>query len=39
MFMQTFMERIEVYSQPGQGTTVLLHKTLPAGEQKIDEVG
>ena len=39
VFMQTFMDRIEVYSQPGQGTTVLLHKTLPAGEQKIDEVG
>ena len=39
VFMQTFMDRIEVYSQPGQGTTVLLHKTLPAGEQTIDEVG
>ena len=39
VFMQTFMDTIDVQSQPGEGTTVTLYKQLPAGAQKIDEVG
>lgn len=39
VFMQTFMDSIEVFSQVNRGTTVVLHKLLPAGQQQIDEVG
>ena len=39
VFMQTFMDQIEVISAPGQGTTVVMHKLLPATEQQIDKVG
>lgn len=39
VFMQTFMDQIEVLSEPGKGTKVVMYKLLPAGEQQIDEVG
>lgn len=39
VFMQTFMDNIEVFSELGKGTTVVMHKLLPANEQQIDEVG
>lgn len=39
VFMQTFMDQVEVISEPGQGTTVVMQKQLPAGEQQISEVG
>lgn len=39
VFMQTFMDHVEVYSEPGKGTTVVMQKQLPAGEQQISEVG
>ena len=39
VFMQTFMDHVEVLSEPGKGTTVILEKKLPIGEQQIDEVG
>ena len=39
VFMQTFMDHIEVFSTPGEGTTVIMQKLLPATEQQIDEVG
>lgn len=39
VFMQTFMDHIEVFSTPGEGTTVVMQKLLPATEQQIDEVG
>lgn len=39
VFMQTFMDTIDVQSKLGEGTTVTLHKQLPAGAQQIDEVG
>lgn len=39
VFMQTFMDRIEVSSQPGQGTTVVMHKLLPVSAQTMGEVG
>ncbi len=39
VFMQTFMDDIEVFSEPGKGTTVIMQKQLPAGEQHMSEVG
>lgn len=39
VFMQTFMDHIEVFSTPGEGTMVIMQKLLPATEQQIDEVG
>ena len=39
VFMQTFMDRIEVVSAPGQGTTVTMYKQLPASVQPVSEVG
>lgn len=39
VFMQTFMDKVEVYSEPGKGTKVTLQKLLPAEAQKIGEVG
>lgn len=39
VFMQTFMDQIEVISELGKGTKVIMYKLLPAGEQQIDEVG
>lgn len=39
VFMQTFMDHVEVVSQLGQGTTVVMQKQLPASEQQISEVG
>ena len=39
VFMQTFMDHIEVFSTPGEGTTVIMQNLLPATEQQIDEVG
>jgi stage II sporulation protein AB (anti-sigma F factor) len=39
VFMQTFMDKIEVFSELGKGTTVVMHKLLPAAVQQIDEVG
>ena len=39
VFMQTFMDNIEVFSEFGNGTTVVMRKLLPANEQQIDEVG
>ncbi len=39
VFMQTFMDEIEVFSELGKGTTVVMQKQLPAGEQQMCEVG
>lgn len=39
IFMQTFMDEVQVYSQVGQGTRVVLRKQLTAGQQMISEVG
>lgn len=39
VFMQTFMDHIEVCSEPGKGTTVIMQKQLPAGEQQISDAG
>ncbi len=39
VFMQTFMDEIEVLSEPSKGTTVVMQKQLPAGEQQMSEVG
>lgn len=39
VFMQTFMDRLEVFSRPGEGTTVVMRKHLPAAAQQIGEVG
>ena len=39
VFMQTFMDNIEVFSEPGRGTTVVMKKQLPAMETQMSEVG
>lgn len=39
VFMQTFMDQIEVCSEPGRGTTVIMQKQLPAGEQQMSDAG
>ena len=39
VFMQTFMDHIEVCSEPGKGTTVIIRKQLPAGEQQMSDAG
>lgn len=39
VFMQTFMDEVEVYSEVGRGTKVILRKQLLAEEQVISEVG
>lgn len=39
VFMQTFMDQIEVCSEPGKGTTVIMQKQLPAGEQQMSDAG
>lgn len=39
VFMQTFMDHIEVVSAPGKGTTVIMQKQLPAGEQQMSDAG
>lgn len=42
VFMQTFMDRIEVESQVGNGTTVTMYKHLPQAEENethYEEVG
>ncbi|MBR4945297.1 MAG: anti-sigma F factor [Peptococcaceae bacterium] len=39
VFMQTFMDELEVFSEPGKGTRVVMRKQLAADEQKMSEVG
>ena len=39
VFMQTFMDELEVFSEPGKGTRVIMRKQLAADEQKMSEVG
>lgn len=39
VFMQTFMDDIEVISAPGEGTTVIMHKKLPAAAQPVSDAG
>lgn len=39
VFMQTFMDQIEVFSEPGNGTTVIMKKQLPVNIQQVCEVG
>ena len=39
VFMQTFMDQIAVCSEPGRGTTVIMQKQLPAGEQQMSDAG
>ncbi|MBQ2014761.1 MAG: ATP-binding protein, partial [Peptococcaceae bacterium] len=39
VFMQTFMDDIDVFSEPGEGTTVIMHKKLPASAQPVSDAG
>ena len=39
VFMQTFMDDIDVFSEPGKGTTVIMHKKLPASAQPVSDAG
>ena len=39
VFMQTFMDDMEVLSAPGEGTTVIMHKKLPASAQPVSDAG
>jgi stage II sporulation protein AB (anti-sigma F factor) len=39
VFMQTFMDDMEVLSEPGEGTTVIMHKKLPAAAQPVSDAG
>ena len=39
VFMQTFMDQIAVCSELGRGTTVIMQKQLPAGEQQMSDAG
>lgn len=39
VFMQTFMDDMEVFSAPGEGTTVIMHKKLPASAQPVSDAG
>lgn len=39
VFMQTFMDDMEVLSAPGEGTTVIMHKKLPAAAQPVSDAG
>ena len=39
VFMQTFMDEMEVVSAPGKGTTVIMHKQLPAAVQPMSDAG
>ena len=39
VFMQTFMDDIDVFSEPGKGTIVIMHKKLPASAQPVSDAG
>ncbi len=39
VFMQTFMDDMEVLSAPGEGTTVIMRKKLPAAAQPVSDAG
>ena len=39
VFMQTFMDDIDVFSEPRKGTTVIMHKKLPASAQPVSDAG
>ncbi len=39
VFMQTFMDEMEVLSAPGEGTTVIMRKELPAAVQPMSDAG
>ena len=39
VFMQTFMDDIDVFSEPEKGTTVIMHKKLPASAQPVSDAG
>ena len=39
MFMQTFMDEMEVISAPGEGTRVVMQKQLPAAVEPISDAG
>ena len=39
VFMQTFMDDIDIFSEPGKGTTVIMCKKLPASAQPVSDAG
>lgn len=39
VFMQTFMDEMEVISAPGEGTTVIMQKQLPVAMQSMSDAG